>query len=116
MLPPVVDTIWEFIPTNSPRRLTNAPPELPWLIGASVCRKSSKLPLLNPVERLFALMIPEVTVCPMPRGLPKARQRSPTRTLSELARARMGRSLASTFKTARSLSGSVPTSFAENVR
>ena len=44
MLPPDGDRICELMPTSSPRVFTSAPPELPWLIGASVCRKSSKLP------------------------------------------------------------------------
>ena len=30
-----------FMPMTSPRMLTSGPPELPGLIGASVCRKSS---------------------------------------------------------------------------
>ena len=37
----VFDRICELMPTSSPFVLTSAPPELPWLIGASVCRKSS---------------------------------------------------------------------------
>ena len=41
MLPSVLDRICELMPTSSPLVLTSAPPELPWLIGASVCRKSS---------------------------------------------------------------------------
>ena len=41
MLPSELDRICELMPTSSPFVLTSAPPELPWLIGASVCRKSS---------------------------------------------------------------------------
>ena len=41
MLPPDGDRICELMPTSSPAVFTSAPPELPWLIGASVCRKSS---------------------------------------------------------------------------
>ena len=41
MLPPEGDTICELMPMSSPSVVTSAPPELPWLIGASVCRKSS---------------------------------------------------------------------------
>ena len=52
------------MPSSSPCRFTSAPPELPWLIGASVCRKSWKLPSPVPVVRPLALMMPEVTVWP----------------------------------------------------
>ena len=41
MLPSELDRICELMPTSSPFVFTSAPPELPWLIGASVCRKSS---------------------------------------------------------------------------
>ena len=41
MLPPEGDTICELMPTSSPLVFTSAPPELPWLMGASVWRKSS---------------------------------------------------------------------------
>ena len=44
MLPPDGERICELIPTSSPSVFTSAPPELPWLIGASVWMKSSKLP------------------------------------------------------------------------
>ncbi len=35
-LPPLLDNIAVLIPINSPLRLTNAPPEFPGLIDASV--------------------------------------------------------------------------------
>ena len=41
MLPSPGVRICELMPTSSPFVFTSAPPELPWLIGASVCRKSS---------------------------------------------------------------------------
>ena len=44
MLPPDGERICELMPISSPPVLTSAPPELPWLIGASVWMKSSKLP------------------------------------------------------------------------
>ena len=112
-LAPVGETIWELIPINSPRVFTSAPPELPWLMGASVCRKSWKLPLPEPVARPFALMMPDVTVSPTPNGLPTARQTSPTRTWSESPGCSTGRLLALIFSTARSLGGSEPTTLAE---
>jgi hypothetical protein len=49
MLPPDGESICELIPMSSAFVLTSAPPELPRLIGASVCRKSSNAPLLKPV-------------------------------------------------------------------
>ena len=80
MLPPEGDTICELMPISSPRVLMRAPPELPWLMGASVWMKSSKLPSPEPVARPLALTMPMVTVWPTPSGLPKARATSPTRT------------------------------------
>ena len=35
MLPPDGESICELMPISSPAVLTSAPPELPWLIGAS---------------------------------------------------------------------------------
>ena len=83
MLPPEGDRICELMPTSSPLVLTSAPPELPWLIGASVWRKSSKLPSPRPVARPLALTMPMVTVWPTPSGLPKASTTSPTRDFPE---------------------------------
>ena len=83
MLPPDGERICELMPTSSPAVLTSAPPELPWLIGASVCRKSSKLPSPRPVARPLALTMPIVTVWPTPSGLPTASTTSPTRIASE---------------------------------
>ena len=39
-LPPVGETMDVLTPMTSPRRLTVGPPELPLLIGASICRWS----------------------------------------------------------------------------
>ncbi len=49
MLPPEGLRICELMPTSSPDVLTSAPPELPWLMAASVWMKSSKLPSESPV-------------------------------------------------------------------
>ena len=66
MLPPEGERICELMPISSPWVLTSAPPELPWLIGASVWMKSSKLPSpAPPVARPLALTIPIVTVWPI---------------------------------------------------
>ena len=40
-LPPVGEKIAVLMPMTSPSRLKIGPPELPRLIGASICRKSS---------------------------------------------------------------------------
>src|SRR5215469_15622795 len=116
MLPPFAERICELIPISSPRVFTRAPPELPLLMGASVWRKSSKLPLLSPVARCLALMIPEVTVSPTPNGFPTARQTSPTRTPSELPSSNTGKPVALILSTARSLGASDPMTWAEYVR
>src|SRR6185503_16205003 len=80
-LPPERERIALLIPTTSPDMLTRGPPELPGLMAASVCRKSSKGPW--PIERPLALMMPAVTVCWRPKGEPMASTQSPTLSLSE---------------------------------
>ena len=70
-----------FIPITSPSILNNGPPELPWLIDASVWIKSSYLD--NPILLFLAEIIPDVTVPPRPKGLPIARTQSPILDLSE---------------------------------
>ena len=69
------------MPITSPDMLTSGPPELPGLMAASVCRKSSNGPW--PIERPLALMMPAVTVCWRPNGEPMASTQSPTFSLSE---------------------------------
>jgi hypothetical protein len=60
--------------------------------------------------------MPAVTVCWNPKGLPIAMATWPTRTREESPRRIHDRSLACTFSTARSESGSSPTIFASAVR
>jgi hypothetical protein len=60
----------ELMPTISPRVLISGPPELPWLMGASVWMKRRRS--LPPSPRSVALTMPAVTVCPSPNGLPIA--------------------------------------------
>ena len=66
--PPDLDNIDVFTPTKAPEMSINAPPELPGLIGASVCKK---YPLADP-EAMPVLanpeIIPFVTVWPTPKG------------------------------------------------
>src|ERR1035438_10186315 len=66
--------------------------------------------------RFTALTIPRVTVNRNPYGLPKANTVWPGRTSFESPQGALARSEASTFKTARSVRGSVPISFAFNTR
>ena len=80
MLPPDWLKICELTPITLPLRSNIGPPELPWLIEASVWMKRSYAPPC-PVTRLIAEMIPAVTVPPRPKGSPIASTQSPTRAL-----------------------------------
>ncbi len=80
-LPPDGEKIAVLTPTTSPARLKVGPPELPRLIGASICRKSSYGPA--PMSRCWAETMPAVTVPPRPNGLPTASTQSPTRAFWE---------------------------------
>ena len=70
-----------LIPITLPLKLNKGPPELPRLIGASVCIKSSKGPAL--ISLALADIIPAVTVFTRPNGLPIAKTQFPTFALSE---------------------------------
>ncbi len=113
--PPEGERIAVLMPITSPCRLNSGPPELPLLIEASVCRKSSYGPLS--MLRLRAEMMPAVTVSPRPNGLPTAITPSPTRILSLSPNLTVlsGLSL-STFKTATSTFASLPTTVALSLR
>ena len=63
-------TIAVLIPTTSPCMFTSGPPELPGLMAASVCKKSSNGPWSS--CRALALMMPAVTVACRPNGEPTA--------------------------------------------
>jgi hypothetical protein len=112
-LPPPLDWICELTPMTCPRVLSSGPPELPGLIGASVCRTSSiEKPLGAVISRSRAEMIPAVAVRSRPNGLPIATASSPTCTLCESAIVSGCTSRtadASTLTTARSVEGSEPT-------
>jgi hypothetical protein len=96
-----------LMPTRLPSMSTSAPPELPGLIAASVWMKFSKV-LMPKRLRPVALTMPWVTVCPTPKGSPTASTTSPTCTEPGSANVTGCRPVASTFSTARSVSGSVP--------
>ena len=81
-------TIAVLMPITSPRMFTSGPPELPGLMAASVCKKSSYGPA--PICRALALTMPEVTVACSPNGEPTARTQSPTCTSLESPSGRNG--------------------------
>lgn len=81
----------ELMPITRPLVSSSGPPELPGLIGASVCSASTydtslPSPFSPPavMGRSRALMMPEVTVPARSKGAPMATTGSPTWTLSEL--------------------------------
>ena len=96
-----------LIPTNSPKLFTSAPPELPSLIAASVCKKFWWPVVLIPI-RPRALIIPWVMVWPKLYGLPMASTTSPMLVCSCLLCGMLGKFLASMFSTARSVYLSKP--------
>ena len=97
---------------------SSGPPELPWLIAASVWIASSMAKLFGAeIWRWRALTMPVVTVCSRPNGLPIAMTPSPTSSCEESASS-SGSSTeagASTSMTATSVDGSLPTTFASYV-
>ncbi len=108
------DRIAVLTPTTLPSWVKSGPPELPRLIGASICRKESYGP--SPMSRPRAETIPAVTVPPSPNGLPTAITHWPGSTSSESPswmKANLpGRTIRSR---ARSVRGSRPTIFAGRV-
>ena len=107
-----------LMPITSESMLISGPPELPWLIDASVCTPSMTVSVSEPspesgTGRCSALMMPCVTVLRRPSGAPAAITSSPTFSLSESPnRATVRLSTLSTFSTARSVFGSRPTRLA----
>ena len=95
--------IAESTPMTSPLKLNSGPPELPWLMAASVWMKSSYGVSL--MLRCSALTMPRLTEVPMPSGLPIANTESPICTLLLSAQVTAGSGLpASTLSSARSIS------------
>ena len=109
---PVLLTICVLMPMTRPRRSSSGPPELPGLMGASVCTtigiEYGPLPLR--IDRPSALTMPLVSVKSCPKGLPMASASCPTRRSSTSPRGsgRSSRAPASIFSTARSELGSPP--------
>ena len=111
-LPPV--SIWELIPITLPEASISGPPELPGLIAASVwITLEIEKPLGAWIWRCSAETMPLVTVRSRPNGLPIATTGSPTSTFEESPSGSGWSWLdgASTLSSARSVAGSVPTTF-----
>ena len=113
-LPPPTEAMAVLIPMTAPVASTSAPPELPGLIGASVCTAlmTALVSLPSPASRTgrsSALTIPLVTVPARPSGEPMATTGSPTTTEREVPREAVTRPGFSTLRTAMSLAGSRPT-------
>ena len=97
-----------LMPMRLPFTSTSAPPELPGLIAASVWMK---LPngFAGWISRPTALTIPMVTVWPTLNGSPIASTTSPTRVASDWPNVIGVRPVTEMRTTARSVSGSLPT-------
>ena len=79
MLSPLPDSIWELIPSTRPVASSSGPPELPWLIAASVWIAPSILnPVSESIERCVAEMTPTDSDCSSPKGEPIAATGAPT--------------------------------------
>ena len=115
-LPPV--SICELMPITRPAASSSGPPELPGLIGASVCRTFVIVkPLGAVIWRCSAEITPVVSVRSRLKGLPIASTGSPTLAEVELPSV-SGCSVRPSGRmrsTARSLEGSLPTTFASTV-
>ena len=73
-----------LMPITAPERSISGPPELPWLIAASVCSALSIAKSFGAeIWRWMAEMMPAVSVRSSPNGLPIATTESPTSTVDE---------------------------------
>jgi hypothetical protein len=107
--------ICDVTPIARPCESISGPPELPWLIAASVWIAWSIPSVFGAsIVRCSALTTPVVSVRTKPNGLPIAYTGSPTVTRSELPSGSgvSARECASTFSTAVSVDGSWPTTVA----
>src|SRR5437762_2355936 len=104
-------------PTTRPRASTSGPPEFPGFSAASVWITSSiSRPPTERNERPSALTTPAVTVLWKPSGLPIAMTSCPTRSAAESPNSATVSETGGTRMTARSVSGSSPTSSAATGR
>ena len=74
------DRIWLVMPITWPSSLISGPPELPWLMAASVwmAPRIWTSPWSEPMSRFRAETMPVVTVRVSPSGFPIATTGSPT--------------------------------------
>ena len=74
-----------MIPITRPRASNSGPPELPWLIGASVWIASTSLKseVSESIERCVAETTPTPSESSLPNGLPIAATGSPTTAAAE---------------------------------
>ncbi|MNT37869.1 hypothetical protein D3C72_1740300 [compost metagenome] len=112
MKPPLREMIWELMPTTSPSRLINGPPELPGLTATSVWMNGR----YSPVSRPMALTMPEVTVESRPNGEPMASTHCPFFSFLGSPITSGVMSLASILMSATSVRSSVPMTLALNSR
>src|SRR5439155_24723993 len=83
-LPPDWLAICALTPITSPAESSSGPPELPWLIAASVWIAPAIVALLGAwMLRPVALTMPAVSDSCRPNGLPMAYTASPTATRDE---------------------------------
>ena len=85
-LPPESLRICALIPITRPRESSSGPPELPWVIGASVWIASTiwKCATVSAaIERRTAETTPTASESWLPSGLPIAATGSPTTTAAE---------------------------------
>ena len=107
-----------LMPITSPAEETSGPPELPGLSAASVCTTSSIIrPVRDCSERPSAETTPAVTVASKPSGLPIAMAIWPRRNFELSPSVAAGSATSSsTRSSARSVSGSSPSTRACNSR
>ena len=76
------------MPITRPRASKSGPPELPWLIGASVWIASGteKVDVSESIERWIAETTPVASESAFPNGAPIAATGSPTATAAESPR------------------------------
>jgi hypothetical protein len=115
-LPSPLDVwIWALMPSTRPRLSSSGPPELPWLIAASVwIAPTVAKPVSDWIERSSAETTPTESDWSSPNGLPIAATGAPT-VRSPAEPSGSGRSVrpaGSTRRSATSENGSNPTIFA----
>ena len=112
---PLSVSIWALMPSTRPWASSSGPPELPWLIAASVwIAPVVSKPVSDWIERSSAETTPTESDCSLPNGLPMAATGAPTWRLRVVpsGRGRRVRPAGSTLSSATSANGSKPLTFA----